>query len=115
MSKRSVPRPPVVDPRHDPETIALRIHQIAATAGVLAEAAALAESQGEPLSHALYLIEECLLEVEDRVEALRTRASGGGALWGGRISNSRSPLLTGRLAHLQLRLSIEQVPGPAPQ
>ena len=71
MSNRRVARPPVVDPRHDPETIALRIHQIAATAGVLAEAAALTENQGEPLSHALYLIEECLLDVEERVEGLR--------------------------------------------
>ena len=65
MSKRSVPRPPAVDPRYDPEAIALRIHQIAATAGIIAE------GQEEPLSHALYLIEESLLDVEERVERLR--------------------------------------------
>ena len=44
--------------RDDHEAIALRIHQIAAVA------AAIAEAQEEPLSHALYLIEESLLEVE---------------------------------------------------
>lgn len=55
----------------DPEDIALRIHQIAATAGVLAVAAARFEDHGESLSHALYLIEENLLDVEKRVEALR--------------------------------------------
>lgn len=65
MSKRSVARTPV-DPRHDPEAIALRIHQIASVAGVIA-----ARLDDEPLSHALHLIEECLLDVEARVEALR--------------------------------------------
>ena len=55
----------------DPEDIALRIHQIAATAGVLAVAAARLEDHGESLSHALYLVEECLLDVEKRVESLR--------------------------------------------
>ena len=70
MSRKSVARPPA-DPRHDPETIALRIHQIAATACVLGVAAARLDDHGEPLSHALYLIEECLLDVEERVEGLR--------------------------------------------
>ena len=55
----------------NPETIALRIHQIAATAGVLAEAAVRLDDRGQSLSHALYLIEETLLEVEERVEQLR--------------------------------------------
>lgn len=68
MSRRSVARPPSGrDVTHDPEAIALRIHQIARAAG------AIAEGQEEPLSHAIYLIEECLLEVEPRVEALRHR------------------------------------------
>ena len=58
----------------DPEAIALRIHQIAATAGTLAEVAARLDERGESMSHALYLIEETLLEVERRVERLR-RAS----------------------------------------
>jgi hypothetical protein len=62
---------PARDPTTDPEAIALRIHQIAATAGVLAEAAALPDGHGERLSHALYLIEETLLDVEQRVERLR--------------------------------------------
>ena len=66
MSKRRLPRArsnpcpardPTRDPATDPEAIALRIHQIAATAAVLAEAAALPDSDGEQLSHALYLIE----------------------------------------------------------
>jgi hypothetical protein len=48
----------------DPEAIALRIHQIAAVVGVLAA------GQGEPLSHALHFVEECLLDVEGRVESL---------------------------------------------
>ena len=75
MSRRSVPRPPSARPltRPDPEAIALRIHQLAAVAGVLAE------GQAPPLSHALHLIEECLLDVEARMEALRARASGGAA------------------------------------
>lgn len=55
----------------DPEAIALRIHQIAATAGVLAEVAAGLDDHGRPLAHALYLIEETLLEVEKRIERLR--------------------------------------------
>ena len=72
MSKRRLPRArsapcsargPTLDSATDPEAIALRIHQIAATAAVLAEAAALPDSHGEQLSHALYLIEETLLEV----------------------------------------------------
>jgi hypothetical protein len=75
MSRRKVARPPVPpsagDPATDPEAIALRIHQIAATAGVLAVAAAKLDDHGEPLSHALYLIEETLLDVEKRVERLR--------------------------------------------
>ena len=70
MSRKSVARPPA-DSRHDPEAIALRVHQIAATAGVLAEVAARLDDHGEPLSHALYLIEETLLDVEERVEELR--------------------------------------------
>lgn len=45
----------------DPEAIALRIHQIAAVAGV----------PEAPLAHVLYLTEECLLDVEQKVEALR--------------------------------------------
>ena len=56
----------------DPDAIALRIHQIAATAGTLAEVAARLDERGESLSHALYLIEETLLDVEQRVERLRT-------------------------------------------
>ena len=69
MSKRSLPRrppaprPAAYDP--EPEAIALRVHQIAATAGVIAA------GLGEPLSHALYLLEESLLDVEQRVERLR--------------------------------------------
>jgi hypothetical protein len=69
MSKRSLP-PPASECRttEEIEAIALRIHQIAATAGVIAGA----QAQGsEALSHALYLIEETLLEVEARVERLR--------------------------------------------
>ena len=74
MSKKSVARSasdPCFSAQDVVEAIALRIHQIAATTGVIAE------HQDEPLSHTLYLIEECLLEVEDRVEALRTRVSSG--------------------------------------
>ena len=71
MSKRSVARPPATDPRHDPEAIALRVHQLASTAGVLAVAAGRLDAEGLALSHALYLIEETLLEVEERVEELR--------------------------------------------
>ena len=47
------------------EAIGLRIHQIAATAGVIAE-----RLEDEPLSHVRYLIEECLLDVETRVKQL---------------------------------------------
>jgi hypothetical protein len=70
MSKRSLPRRPPApcptpDPATDPEAIALRVHQIAATAGVLAE------GQEPPLSHAIYLLEASLLEIEQRVERLR--------------------------------------------
>jgi hypothetical protein len=72
MSKRrAVPPVAAPDPNHDPEAIALRIHQVAATAGALADAAAVPDPDGEQLSHALYLIEETLLEVEQRVERLR--------------------------------------------
>lgn len=67
MSKRRVPFPPVVDPRHDPEAIALRIHQIASVAGLIAECLV----DDEAMGHVLYLIEECLLDVEARVDALR--------------------------------------------
>lgn len=70
MSKRSVARTPA-NPRHDPEAIALRIHQVAATSGALAVVAAQLDDHGESLSHALHLIEECLLDVEARVEGLR--------------------------------------------
>jgi hypothetical protein len=62
---------PAVPEHEDPEAIALRIHQIAATAGALAVAAAPLNDHGPSLSHALYLIEETLLEVERRVERLR--------------------------------------------
>jgi hypothetical protein len=70
MSRRTLARRPW-DPTTDPEAIALRIHQIAATAGALAVAAAPLNDHGPSLSHALYLIEENLLEVEQRVERLR--------------------------------------------
>lgn len=65
MNRRKAPKPR--RPRNaqdEHEAIALRIHQIAAVAGVMAG------SQDEPLSHALYLIEESLLEVEERVQRL---------------------------------------------
>ena len=68
MSRKSLARPSAR--RHDPDAIALRIHQIAATAGVLASAARRLDDDGPSLSHALYLIEECLLDVEERVEEL---------------------------------------------
>ena len=64
------PRPAAYDP--EPEAIALRVHQIAATAGVLAEAAFRLDDHGEPLSHALYLIEGMLLNVEERLDRLRS-------------------------------------------
>jgi hypothetical protein len=51
------------------EAIALRLHQIAAAAGVIAE------GQDPPLSHAIYLLEALLLDVEQRLEKLR----GGGS------------------------------------
>ena len=74
-SRRVARRPPAPtptrDPTTEPEAIALRVHQIAATAGVLAEVAASLDEPGQPLSHALYLIEEMLLEVEKRVGLLR--------------------------------------------
>ncbi len=60
--RRARQQPPCAE---DAEAIALRIHQIAATAGALAGA------QAEPLSHALFLIEETLLDVEQRIERLR--------------------------------------------
>ena len=59
----------------DPEAIALRIHQIAAVVGMLARGQ---EQNADPLSHALYLIEETLLDVEQRVERLRRRAGSAG-------------------------------------
>ena len=67
MSRRSVPRAPTArrSTVQASEAIALRVHQIAATAGVMAA------GQDAPLSHALYLIEESLLDVEERVERLR--------------------------------------------
>lgn len=59
---RQPPRTPASRASHsEHEAIALRIRQIASAACVIAEA------QAEPLSHALYLIEESLLEVEARV------------------------------------------------
>jgi hypothetical protein len=69
MSKRRIaPRRPA-DPRPFPtdesEAIALRVHQLAAAAGVMAE------SQEPPLSHAIYLLEASLLDVEQRLEGLR--------------------------------------------
>ena len=51
----------------DAEAIGLRIQQIAAVADVLAE------GQDAPLSHALYLISESLLDVGERVDNLRAR------------------------------------------
>jgi hypothetical protein len=66
-----LPRRPAGRDPTDPEAIALRVRQIAATAGVLAVAAGRVEDDGESLSHALFLIEETLWEVEARVERLR--------------------------------------------
>ena len=57
--------------RNEPEAIALRLHQIPATAGMLAEVAVRLDKHGESLSHGQYLIDETLLEVEQRVERLR--------------------------------------------
>ena len=55
----------------DAEALALRIHQIAAAVGMLARG----QEQGcETLSHALYLVEADLLDVEERVESLRVLA-----------------------------------------
>lgn len=62
-------------PAEDPEAIALRIHQIASTAGALAVVASRLDDDGPSLSHALYLIEETLLEVEARIERLRPGAA----------------------------------------
>ena len=85
MSRRSLPRarsvrrPPVRDPTSpttDLDAIALRIYQIAATAGILAVVAGRMDEDGPALSHALYLIEETLLEVEERVERLRQGPPG---------------------------------------
>ena len=56
----------------DPEALALRLHQIAAVVGMLARGQ---EQNPDPLSHALYLVEADLLDVEGRVESLRE--SGG--------------------------------------
>jgi len=52
----------------DLDAIALRVHQIAAMVGMLAEGQ---ERGSEAMSHTLYLIEECLLDVEARVEGLQ--------------------------------------------
>jgi hypothetical protein len=69
MSSRRVPPRRQSDPRPIPtdetEAIALRVHQIAAAASVIAE------GQEPPLSHAIYLLEASLLDVEERVEGLR--------------------------------------------
>ncbi len=51
----------------DLDAIALRVHQLAAIVGMLARGQ---ERECAPLSHALYLVEACLLDVETRVEAL---------------------------------------------
>lgn len=71
MSRRSRSTPPPARRRggaarvaRDLEAIALRIRQISALAGVLAA------GQEDPLSHALHLIEESLLEAEGRLERL---------------------------------------------
>ena len=72
MSRKSVarhPSEPGFAAQDVVEAISLRIHQIAAVAGVIAE------HQDAPLSHALYLIEETLLEVEKRVDLLLRRGS----------------------------------------
>ena len=62
MNRRKAPTPRrPLGAQDEHEVIALRIHQIAAVAGVIAG------SQDEPLSHARYLIEESLLEVEERL------------------------------------------------
>jgi hypothetical protein len=61
MSRRKPREPGRAPIRDENEAIALRIHQIAAVAGVMAE------SQEAPLSHALYLIEESLLDIEARL------------------------------------------------
>jgi hypothetical protein len=63
--------------RDDLDTIALRVHQVSATASVLAEAAALPDSDGEALSHSLYLLADCLADVEARIEALRVAGLSG--------------------------------------
>jgi len=63
---------------NDLDTIALRVHQVAATAAVLAEAARLPDPDGEALSHALYLISDCLAGVEARIEGLRQGAGPSG-------------------------------------
>jgi hypothetical protein len=52
----------------DLDALALRVHQLAAVVGMLARGQ---ERECEPLSHALYLVEADLLEVERRVERLR--------------------------------------------
>jgi uncharacterized protein Smg (DUF494 family) len=71
MSKKSVARRPSAPSAQSfaaqdaVEAIALRIHQIASTAGVIAE-----RLDDESLGHVLYFIEETLLDVETRVEAL---------------------------------------------
>jgi len=65
MNRRKAPNPRHPLSAHGQhEATALHIHQIAAVAS------AIAGSQDEPPSHALYLIEESLLEVEGRVYRL---------------------------------------------
>ena len=53
---------------HGLEAISLRVRQIACAAG------AIASSEESPLSHAIHLIEECLWEVERKVDAAREAA-----------------------------------------
>ena len=53
------------------EAIALRVHQLTATLGLLAA------GQEPPLSHALHLVEESLGEVETRLTSLSVSAASG--------------------------------------
>lgn len=70
-ARRSSAPTPARDTTTDPEAIAMRIHRIAAAAGALAVVSAPLNDHGPSLSHALFLIEENLLEIEQRVERLR--------------------------------------------
>ena len=65
--ERPAPRP------DDLDAVALRIHQLASVVGVMAAGLATRLDPDQELSHALHLVEENLLEVEERVEALRRR------------------------------------------